>query len=73
MDLDLVAGEVAQVGDDGGLLGVDGDHGLCAFEGLLVLILGDACAVGRARSCGEERVRSVGDAHHGAALSRASR
>lgn len=67
MDLNLVAGEVAQVGDDSGLLGVDGDHSLCAFKGFLVL--GDACAVGRAGGGGEEGVCSVGNAHHRASLS----
>lgn len=45
VDLDLVAGEVAQVGDNGGLLGVDCDHSFCAFKGLLVLVPGDACAM----------------------------
>lgn len=46
MDLDLVAGEVAQAGDNGGLLGMDGDHGLGAFKGFL--ILGDARTRARA-------------------------
>lgn len=69
MDLNLVAGEVAQVGDDSGLLGVDGDHALGAFKGFLVLVLGDARALGRAGGGGEEGVRSVGDAHHRASLS----
>lgn len=73
MDLDLVAGEVAQVGDDGGFLGVDSDHSLCAFKGLPVLVHWDVCALRRAWGSGEEVVRSVGDAHHSASLPRASR
>lgn len=73
MDLNLVAGEVAQVGDDSGLLGVDRDYSLCAFKGLLILVLWDACAVRWARGGGEEGVRSVSNAHHRASLSRASR
>lgn len=73
VDLNLVAGEVAQAGDDSGLLGVDGYHRLCAFKGFFVLILGDACAPGWAGGGGEEGVGSVGDSHHGASLSRASR
>lgn len=73
MDLDLVAGEVAQVGDDGGFLGVDSDHSLCAFKGLPVLVHWDVCALRRARGSGEEGVRSVGDEHHRASLPRASR
>lgn len=72
MDLDLVAGEVSQVGDDGGLFGVDRDHGLGAFEGFLVLAVGDVGALRRAGGGGVEQVRSVSDAHHAAALSRAS-
>lgn len=73
MDLDLVAGEVAQVGDDGGFLGMDSDHSLCAFKGLPVLIHWDVCALRRAWGSGEKGVRSVGDAHHSASLPRASR
>lgn len=73
LDLDLVAGEVAQVGNDSGLLGVDGDHGLGAFQGFLVPVVGDARAPGWAGGGGEEGKRSVGDTHHGAPLSQASR
>lgn len=73
VDLNLVAGEVAQVGDDSGLLGVDCDHNLCAFKGLLIVILWDACAMRWARGGGEEGVCLVGDTHHRASLSRASR
>lgn len=72
VDLDLVAGEVTQVGDDGGLLGVDRDHGLCALEGFLILVVRDTCAVRWAGSSGEEGVCSVGDTHHRAPLSRTS-
>lgn len=71
VDLDLVAGEVSQVGDDGGLLGVDSDHGLRAFEGFLVLI-GEAGAPGGAGGGGEEGERCVGDPHHRAPLPGAS-
>lgn len=73
MDLNLIAGEVAQVGNDGGLLGVDSDHSLRAFKGLLILVLWDACAVRWARCGREEGVCSVRNAHHRASLSRASR
>ncbi|TNN58057.1 hypothetical protein EYF80_031729 [Liparis tanakae] len=52
VDLDLVAGEVAQGGDDRGLLGMDVDHDLCALK--VLLVLGDLCAVGRAGGGGEE-------------------
>lgn len=73
VDLNLVASEVAQVGDDSGLFGVDRDHSLCAFKGLLILVLRDACAMRWARGGGEEGVCLVGDTHHRASLSRASR
>lgn len=73
MDLNLVAGEVPQVGDDSGLFGVDRYHCLGAFEGFLVLFVRDVGALGRAGGGGVERVRSVGDAHHGTSLSWASR
>lgn len=63
VDLDLVAGEVAQVGDDGGLLGEHGDHSLAALKSLLVLVLGAVRALGQAGRGGGERVCSVGDAH----------
>lgn len=72
VDLDLVAGEVAQTGNDSGLLGMHSDHSLSAFKGLLVLTLRDVCAPGGAGGGGEERVRSVGDAHHRTSLSCAS-
>lgn len=67
MDLDLVAGEVAQLGDDRGLLGVDRDHCLFVFEGLIAFW--DIRAVRGARCGGEERVCLVGHAHDGAPLS----
>lgn len=68
VDLDLVAGEVAELGDDRGLLGVHRDHGLLALEGLVTL--GDRRAVRRGAQCGgEERVCMVGHAHDGAPLS----
>lgn len=73
MDLNLVAGEMAQVGDDSGLFGVDSDHTLGAFKCFLVLILWDVCAHRWAWGGGVEGVRSVGDAHHRASLSRASK
>lgn len=71
--LNLVAGEVAQVGDDGGLLGVglDVDRDPCDFKG--VLVLRHACAVRRAWGGGEEGECPVGNAHRRAALSRASK
>lgn len=72
VDLDLVAGEVAQVGNDGGLLGVDRDHGLCALKGFLILVVRDTGAVRWAGGSGEEGVCSVGDTHHRAPLSRTS-
>lgn len=70
VDLDLVAGEVAQGGDDSGPLGMDVDHNLCAFK--VFLVLWDFCAVGRAGGGGEEGLGPVGNAHHRAPLSRAS-
>lgn len=72
MDLDLVAGEVAQIGDDGGLLGEHRHHRLGALEGLLILVVRGARAVWRAGGCGEEGLCSVGEAHHGAPLSGSS-
>lgn len=71
MNFDLVACEVAQVGDDGGLLGVDGDDRLCAFQRFPVL--GGACAVGRAGGGGEEGEGSVGDANRRPPMSGASK
>lgn len=68
VNLDLVAGEVAQIGDDSGLLRGHSDHCLGAFKGLLILVR-DVCAHRRARGGCEESVRPVGDAHHGASLS----
>lgn len=69
VDLDLVAGEVAQLGDDRGLLGVNHDHRLFAFEGLLTFW---AVRAVRGAQCGGERsVCLVGHAHDGAPLSRA--
>lgn len=65
VDLDLVAGEVAQVRDERGLLGQHRHHRLCAFEGLLAVVVRDTGAGGG----GEEGLRSVGDAQHGAPLS----
>lgn len=50
---------------------MDGQLNFFPFKGFLVL--GDACAVGRAGGGGEEGVCSVCDAHHRASLSRASR
>lgn len=69
MDLDLVAGEVAEVRDERGLLGQHRHHRLCAFEGLLAVVVRDTGAVRRAGGGGEEGLRSVGDAQHGAPLS----
>lgn len=69
VDLDLVAGKVAQVGDDRGLLGQHRHHRLGALEGLLALVVWNTSAVRRAGGGGEEGKRSVGDAHHGAPLS----
>lgn len=71
MDLDLVAGEVAQVGDDCGLLGVDEDH-LFAFYVFPVVTIRDARAPEQTGGCGKEGVCSVGDAHHRAPLPGAS-
>lgn len=68
VDFDLVAGEVAQAGDDRGLLVRDKDHRLGALKVLLVLVVRDARAPDEAGGGGEEGVRSVGDAHHGAPL-----
>lgn len=70
MDLDLVAGEVAQVGDDGGLFGMDRDHRLAVLK-ILLLVLplpGATRALGEAGGGGQEGVRPVGDAHDGAPL-----
>lgn len=64
MDFNLVAGEVAQPGDDSGLLGLNHDNCLCAFKRLLILIVRDACAMRWAWCSGEEGVCSVGYAHH---------
>lgn len=72
VDLDLVASEVAQVGDDCGLLGEYRHHRLGALEGLLVLVVGHACAVWRAGGCGEEGLWLIGDAYHGAPQSGSS-
>lgn len=67
VDFDLVAGEVAQVGDDRGLLGWYGDHRLGALEGFL--IFGDDGARQPAGSSGGERARLVGHAHRRASFS----
>lgn len=68
VDFDLVAGEVAQAGDDRGLLVRDENHCLGTFKVLLILVIRDTCAPGQGGGGGEEGVRSVGDAHQGAPL-----
>lgn len=67
VDLDLVAGEVAQLGDDRGLLGVNHDHRLFVFEGLITFW--DIRAVRGTQCSGEGSVCLVGYAHDGAPLS----
>lgn len=59
VDLDLVAGEVAQVGDDGGLLGVHRHLDLGALEAVQVLVVGHLRAPQRAGRRGEEGLRTV--------------
>ena len=73
VDLDLVAGEVAQVGDDGILLSVDSDNSLGAFKGFLILAVRDPRTPGRAGGRREEVLCPVGNSHHRAPLSRVSR
>lgn len=68
VDLDLIAREVSQVGNDGGFLCVDDDHGLGVFL-TLILIVGDGRGPWWAGGGGEEGQRPVGDAHYSAPLS----
>lgn len=66
VDLDLVAGEVAEAGDDRGFLGVNHDHRLFALKGLITF--GVVRAVWGAQCSGEEGPRLVGHAGNGASL-----
>lgn len=66
VDLDLVAGEVAEAGDDSGFLGVNHDHRLFALKGLITF--GVIRAVWGAERSGEEGPRLVGHVRNGAPL-----
>lgn len=72
VDLDLVAGEVAQVGDDRWLLGEDSDHRLSALKGFLALLVWDVCALWWTGGRGLDKQCSVGDPHHSTSLSSVS-
>lgn len=66
VDLDLVAGEVAEARDNRGFLGVNHDHRLFALKGLITFWV--IRALWGAERSGEQGPRLVGHACNGAPL-----
>lgn len=66
VDLDLVAGEVAEARDNRGFLGVNHDHRLFALKGLITFWV--IRALWGAERSGEQGPRLVGHARNGAPL-----